>query len=282
MVFLFGTRTTNRAYFSLGHHACPNCGNHNTLFAETGSSYFHIFFFPFASTGRKITVKCGHCQKTFSYEKLTPEIKKDIDDREAILKKDPLWHSCGCSLILLSLFIWGVATCSGYVFKDDDETAAIKAENKPYEEMYQHDLELLTTSPDPEKDSVAYAVKDYIDYAVTDEMNKGEFKYLSKINGKKLLILMEVPDMKKVAAGERSQLITLIREALNGEPGAIGKQLYISIEGQWNTLLVYTPTHSDLNGRFASAEYVYDFYKPELLKDNNTPETGKRQEEPVE
>ena len=211
---------------------------------------------------------CSHCLKKFTDKQLTPPLQEEIAKKEVMLgNKKPAWHSCGCMVILLVAFSTLVFTCAQKVFGDDDEPAEEELANEPYKKLYEADIKNLTSDPDPGKDSISFGIKQYIDMVVTDEMGKSGFKYFSKIKGNRVLVVMEVPDMKKVAAEERSTFLSLIREALDVMDYKEGKQLYIVVEGTWNTVLVSTPTHSDYEGHFADIEYVYDFYKPVLLKE---------------
>lgn len=266
MIIFFGSRITNKDFFKINKGNCPNCAQTDTLYAEAGSKYFHVFFFPFLSLGRAIGVKCTHCQRSFNYEQLPPDVKQDIDDREAVIAKKPMWHSCGCMLILLAVLIFGVATCSAWVFGNSEEEQAEEDENKPYKEMFERDLAKATTNPDEINDSLAYYVKTYMDMVIIDELDKESYKYFADVKDDRLLVIMKVTDMKKVAASERSQLITLIKEGLQLADNIEDKELFICVEGKYNTILTYTPTESDMNGRFASRNAVYDFYKPVLTK----------------
>jgi hypothetical protein len=268
MIFLFGVRFTNTQYYKLDNHICPYCGNQDTLFGETKSKYFHIFFIPFLSLGKSTVLTCSHCLKKFETKQLLEPLKHEIELRESILVKSPAWQSCGCIIVLLVALFFAVATCGHFVFGDGSNKTEEELQDEPYEKLYNADTAKVTANPTQATDSIAFAVKSYIDYIVTNEMDKKDFKYFTKIKDNKLLVIVKVPDMKKVAAEDRNTFLSLIRESLNDVGAAQHKQLYISIEGRWNTVLVATPTHTDYNGRFADTKYLYDFYKPQLIKNN--------------
>jgi len=274
MFIFFGTRSANSQFFKLDNQICPNCANTDTLYAETANTYFHIFFFPFLSTGRAAKVNCTHCRKTFELKQLNPAIQDSFASRVAVLaRKKPAWHSCGCSIIFLALAFLAVSTCTSYVFSDDVETDAEKAANKPFANMYAKDLAAATSSPDIKKDSISFAIREYANEVLSDELDKVNYKYFTRIKGDRLLVIMKVTDMKNVAASERSRLLSVIEEALIINDIANDKDLYMIIEGKWNPLLVRTPTASETNGRFADQELIYDFYRDELLKKGKVDDT---------
>lgn len=261
-MIIFGTAVTGKTYHPL-QGACPYCDT-TSLFMEAGSRYFHLFFVPMFATGDYVQVTCGHCRKKFEYKQMQPEVQQEMDSYLA-LKKKPVWRNCGCLLIFAFLMIIGIRACGQAVFGSDDEKTETTEDDR-YAEMYRNDCQNLSSKPDPKTDPLAVAIKQYVDLMVIDELEKDSFGYLTKTNGNRLLVIMEVRDIKKVQASSRSALLGIIREALEMEDAAKGKELYISVEGQWNTVLVSTPGCSSTDGRFGDTSCIYEFYKPALTK----------------
>lgn len=261
MLIFFGTRATRIDAINLNGCACPNCNSENTMTATKYGRYFHIFFIPIFPTSQRTIVECKHCYKSFDGDAFAKVNPNDPDKKiELIETNRPLWHSCGCSLIFLFFVLGLVSTCTSYVFGLDEND---KKEDNPYKVSYNSDYEKMTKAPDCKKDSVSCAIKTYFDMVMTDELDKEDFEYFSKVNGSKVLILVKIDDMKKIKASTRRQLIGEIKNGAKLLKNMDDKKYYIGVEGRWNLVLAYSPDESDLDGRFANEKILYDFYLEE-------------------
>lgn len=256
MLILFGTRASRVDATELSNASCPHCNSQNTLVATKYGRYFHVFFLPIFPTSEKTIVECKHCYKSFegeSFAKINPD--KPEEKLELITTKRPLWHSCGCLLIVLLVAFSLVSTCTAYIFRDE-----IDKPDSKNEIAFNADYEKLTKNPDCKKDSVSCAVKMYFDLAVVDELDKKNFQYFSRIKGDKVLILVKIEDMKKIDSSVRYKFIQEIKKAAKLLSNMKGKDYYIGVRGKWNFVVVYTPILSDMDGSFASEDLLYDFY----------------------
>jgi len=260
MIFLFGSRSSKIDAFNLSNCACPNCQSIGTLNAFTFSKYFHIFFIPFMPIGTKTVAECSHCLKTYDGEKSGEKIKTAIENHSKISgKKRPIWHGCGCLVILLLIVIFFISTCAGLIMaasSEDDEP-------NPSEIEYKKDFAKLTSNPQFSKDSTGFYLKNCLDLNLSIELDKEKYKYFTRVEENKALILLEVSDMKKVKSEERKQLIGIIKDCLSGLDYMDNKELYIGVEGKWNPILVATPNANDLDGKFADITLLYKFYMNE-------------------
>lgn len=258
MLIFFGTRATKIDSLKMQNCSCPNCNSENALVATKYGRYFHVFFLPIFPTSLRTIVECRHCYKTYDGTSFEKALADGSNEKiELIEKKRPLWHSCGCLLIVLFMAASLVTTCTGYLFNKDEIDKDL---DNPLKKMYEADFAKMTTHPNCEVDSVSCAVKDYFKMIMTDELEQEKFEYFSKVEGSKVLILLKIDDMKKIEPSERMQIVGFAKDAAQQLKNMEDKQYYIGVEGRWNTVLVYTPNEKDLGGRFADEKYLYEFY----------------------
>lgn len=257
MIFLFGSRSSKIDAFNLANCTCPNCQSVGTLNAVTFSKYFHIFFIPFMPIGNKTIAECSHCLKTFDGDASGEEIKNAIETHSKNSgRKRPIWQGCGCLIILLIIVLFFISTCVGLIMAAGSEDE----EPNPLEIEYKKDFAKLTSAPQFSKDSTAYYLKNCLNLNLSSELDKQNYSYFTRIQGNKALILLKVNDMKKVRSEDRKQLIGIINDCLFDLDYMTGKELYIGVEGKWNTILVATPNANDLDGSFADEKLLYNFY----------------------
>jgi zinc-ribbon family len=258
MLFLFGTGKSELKYkYPLNNCSCPGCGQKGTMFVGTTAHYFHFFFIPIFPTGKKRLAKCMHCNSTIDENSFTPEMRQAfVASSVKNPNKTPIWHGCGCLLIILFiLLIIVTSTC----------TRCMHRNNPPITQDYRKaeleaDMFNLDANPLPGTDSIAFQLKNFLDDRLNDKLNKNEFRYFCKINNNRLLVLIEINDIKKIKADERKKIIPLIRQCINRMDGLAEKELYIGVEGRWNMVLSSSPMQRDLEGSYADEEILYPFY----------------------
>ena len=131
------------------------------------------------------------------------------------------------------------------------------------------DIKTLTDNTD-RLDAYAIIIKECVDTGVESdgEVNMDNIKYFTRRNENKLLVLLEVRDLKRIEASSRRIIVDVIEECLEYIQDDSGiTEYYICVEGRWNTLLVKTPKKSDLGGRFADNKLLLPFYN-EYVKDS--------------
>lgn len=182
------------------------------------------------------------------------------DNYSSKIKKNLKKGGCGCLSILLFLFLIGYCGDTMLADKENDDLRIT------YLQQDMSRLKSASTTEDP----MAELVKQCVDIGVDSggEINKDAIKYFTRINGEKLLVLLEVRDLKGIKASSRKVIVQVIEECLeylNEEMNI--KKYYIAVEGKWNTLLVKTPNGSDLGGKFADDKLLLPFYE-EYVKDS--------------
>lgn len=260
MFFLFGTgKSTLKNQYRLTNCECPVCHQKNTMIAGTIARYAHFFFIPVLPTSRKNIAICSNCNSNFVLEdkQFTPEMEQSFDSQQKVNPNPrPVWHGCGCFIILLAIiFFIGSAIVGWFRSKDEPEKPVDKRKA-----MLKKDLGKVTSKPTFETDSTSFYIKECFDIMLEGKVNSKEVDYYSKSNGDKILILIDIDDLKKVESSSRYHLIEYVTECLNMHDGYEGKQLYIGVDGMWNMVLVSTPNGSDTSGKFADEELLYPFY----------------------
>ncbi len=258
MLFLFGTgKSTLKNQYQLRNCECPNCHQRNTLTGGTIARYFHFFFIPVFPTSKNHIAICNHCNAKFSYNLFTDEMKQSFDSQYNINPNSrPIWHGCGCIIILIALVLLiGALLVGWYKTKDEPEKPKDKREA-----FLKDDINKVTAVPTMETDSTSFYIKQCLDEIIDQELNKKNIKYYSKANGDKLLIILDIDDMKRIKSSERHYLLNFVRDCLRLHDGYEDKQLYIGIDGMWNMVLVSTPHGSDTDGKFADEKLLYPFY----------------------
>lgn len=258
MLFLFGTgKSILKNQYPLHGCACPSCQQNNTLTVGTIARYFHFFFIPIFPTSKDNIAICGHCKAQIPFGQFTDEMKRSFESQHNLNPNSrPVWHGCGCFLILIGLLFLFGAMIVGW-FKSKDEPEKPKDKREAY---LKADMEKATASPKRETDSTSFYIKTFMDEILEDELNKNSIKYFSKINGDKLLVILDINDIKRVKASERHYLLKFVEAALAEHEGYEDMKTYIGVDGMWNMVLASSPNGTDTDGRFADEKILYPFY----------------------
>lgn len=107
MLFIFGSRNSylKDVPYSEGD-ACPKCGNDHSFLIKTQSTYFHLFWVPVFPISKKHELHCRQCNQIYRVASLPADLKVKVDRTIAQGGiKRPLWHSCGCLVILAFMLI---------------------------------------------------------------------------------------------------------------------------------------------------------------------------------
>lgn len=260
MFILYGTRAPKLKERPIqGNTTCPHCQSKNSFIATTYGKYFHVFWIPFMPLFKTTLVECSHCKKTYDAKDLPPDIKGELERLNAQEPvKRPLWHGCGCLLfitlpIILTLFggIIGLSSSS------DDEGDKPQDIRKEYLDQ---DIDQANSSPTYESDSISYFIKNCVGVSIQG-IDTERIKYLSRINGNKLLVILKVGDMKGVKKSSRKELVFAVEECIEyALDDSTVTEYYIGIDGNWNMLMTKTPFKADLGGNFADSDDLLPFY----------------------
>ena len=281
MLIFFGTRSTKiQSQRVTGHTECPYCNSQNSFIATTFGTYFHIFWIPIITLGRRTVVECSHCKKTYDEKELPVNVKTALDrSLQEHPPKKALWHCLGCFVILGAIGLFLILLIYAIIFKavkedefetyeDDfnyeevvrDSTYTLEADNSP-EWDYQLRKDLLNTdySPNIESDKYSYALKSCMDEPSL-ELNEATTGYLSKISGTNFLIFVEAGELRNLSAKQKDKIYETINTCLDEILGGIEYQRYIGVFSSQKFYMVSTPD-GFFKDEEADKEKLKDFYK---------------------
>ncbi|WP_298478325.1 hypothetical protein [uncultured Maribacter sp.] len=228
---------------------------------STFGKYFHFFWIPIIPLFKTHVAECSHCKISYSKFQFTPEMNAALQKENDINPvKRPIWHGCGC-IILVSFFAVVLSISFYGVYQRANNPEASNVEKDPRKKLLANDLDKLSSILLKSKDSVSIALKQCVTYDIESGIDTKKIEYFSKVNEDKILVLLRIKDLKNISAKERKVIIDIVEDCLKVIPyhNHIQKQ-YIGVEGKWNTVLVKTPTDSDLGGRFADKNKLLSFY----------------------
>ena len=246
---IFGFRSSKIGTFNVDNTSCNHCQELSTQQVSVFGRYFHVFWIPVFPLGRKSVSECVNCKKTIKKGAFSPELKAAFNEQKSSVKR-PFWHYIG-SLILAALI--GLVIYIGSTAEPDSRS-----------DLFNADLQMLTSNPSKQEDPVSYKIKQTFDAFVNEEINPSEFEYYSTAKEDKALVLVKIPDLKHVEKDARKEVIDMIESAIASEPSIKGKKLYIGVQGSFTMMVIKTPTY-EANSRIASQSELYDYYGPKQL-----------------
>ncbi|MBQ0733138.1 zinc-ribbon domain-containing protein [Aquimarina celericrescens] len=269
MIFFYGLRSSKLKERKLSNTKCPYCQKENSFTATTFGKYFHFFWIPIIPISKTSVAECSHCKKTYAEKEFSEDMMNSlIRANSTNPAKRPLWHGIGCMLLIIPiLIIIGLIVFSLIYHTTNDAPLSTAAPLDNRRTLLDNDIDKLSESRVFESDSTTLFLRNCITGYLNPEIDKSTIKYLTKRNQNKLLILLEIRDIKKIEAKSRKQLITLIEACVEGMSLENTDQFFIGIEGKYNTVLVKTPFDQDLGGRFADKYKLLDFYTTEKTLD---------------
>lgn len=274
MLFLFGLRSSILKKRKLNHTKCSHCQVENSFTVTTLGKYFHFFWVPIFPISKTSTAECSHCKKTYYDHEFSQDMRTSLfKENQLNPAKHPIWHRIGCLLLIIPVLLFVGLFIFSLIYHTNNKTATPSKDIDNRKILLNKDFDTLTESKVFESDSTTILFRSCITYYLNEEIDRNKIKYLIKQNKNRLLVLMEVRDIKKIKARSRKQLITLVEDCLD-EIGIIGiDEYFIGVEGKYNTVLTKTPFDEDLGGRFADKYKLLDFYDSQVILDtiNNKP-----------
>ncbi len=268
MLFFFGSRNSKISERKIRKTSCPNCQTQDSFVVTTFGKYFHFFWIPIIPLFKTHVAECSHCKKTYSKFEFTSEMNAALKKENQLNPiKRPLWHGCGC--IILVVFFSIMLTISFYgVYMRANNPDATTVEKDARKELLANDLDKLSSILQRDKDSITIALKHCVDYDIESGIDTSKIEYFSSLKEDKILVLLRIKDLKNITATQRKVIIDIVEDCLTDIPYLNAKEQYIGVEGKWNTVLIKTPTESDLGGRFADKNKLLPFYNKAEIKDS--------------
>lgn len=248
-MIIFGVRASNIGNFGVPNSKCRFCKKDNTLVISVFGKYAHIFWIPFFPIGKKPIAGCTHCKGTIEHKAFSPQLKKFYRTNKKTVKR-PFWHWIGLGLLALLI---SVITFVGATSKKD-----------PRSVLFTQDEANMIGTPTMESDSISYKIKQVFDLFVTEEIDPSEFKYLTKVTDDKALILVQIPQLKKIEKEGRLQALEIVEMIAEKEQSFENKDLYIGIKGSVTMMIIKTPTFEE-NSSIVGAYNLYEFYGPKPI-----------------
>jgi len=265
MLFFFGTRASKIKERKLKRTTCPYCQTQDSFVVSTFSKYFHFFWIPIIPLFKTNIAECTHCKKSYDKAHFTQEMQRSLDNENRLNPaKRPLWQGCGC-LVLVAFFAVMMSISLYGVYMRSKNPEKYKIEVDPRLEFLNADIDRLSSIVHA-KDTLTLSLKQCVDDDIVGGIKTEDIAYLTKQSGDKLLILLEVRDIKKIDTKYRKELIDVVEDCMrytNSKDSIT--QYFIGIEGKWNTVLIKTPFDEDLGGRFADKQLLLPFYGEKLI-----------------
>jgi hypothetical protein len=218
-------------------------------------------------------LKVGKDNRENESEETPKQPEKPQEDGKKPSENKKYLKSCGCGCLVLILAFAGLMYWANSIVQEEER-------NDLRITYLKQDVARLTTDV-PEENIITSMVKTCIDSSIFFEsedknnkkeevevINKSEIEYFTRLNENKLLIILKVEGLGDVEASTRKVFVNALLECFSYVEDDLGiDEYYISLEGFWNTLLVYTPKESDLGGKFADNKLLLPFYN-EYVKDS--------------
>ncbi len=264
MIFFFGTRASKIKEHQLRNTTCSHCSTANSFTVTTYSRYFHFFWIPIVPLFKSSVAVCGHCKKSYAKANFSQEMQRSFDqENQRDPMKRPLWQGFGCMLLLAFFAIVFSISLYGTFFGPKHPNKASEIQD-PRRAALQADIRNIGSVLSKEKEPLTYSLKECINYEIVSGLDPAKIEYFTKHEQDRLLVLLKVRDMKKIEVSSRKVLIDIIEDCVYAMDDLKGiENLYIGVEGRWNTVLVKTPLAEDLEGRFADKYKLLPFYGPE-------------------
>jgi hypothetical protein len=251
-MIIFGGRASNIGNFDIKNTKCSYCEQGNTQRISVFGKYAHVFWIPIFPIGKKAVAECTHCKRTIEQKEFSPELKSLYQENKDKAKR-PIWHWLGLGVFGLLVALISII--------------GVTAEEDPRSNLLNADEALMVSNPTMESDSISFKIKQVFDNFVTEEVDPSKFKYLTKIEDDKALVLVQIPELRKVEKEGRAQAMEMIEMITDNQQIFEGKDLYIGIKGIISMMLIKTPTY-EKNSKLALTSELYEFYGPKPANEN--------------
>lgn len=126
------------------------------------------------------------------------------------------------------------------------------------------DQNKVTSNPNEDSDLISCFVKESIERSLRG-IDMDKLKYYATEKNDTILVIVKVRDMMGIEKSSRKKLLYAIQDCLNSSERYYKKKIYIDVQGNFSTLLVKTPSNSDLDGRFADEKLLLTFYGNSII-----------------
>ncbi len=248
---IYGVRASKIGIIDIPSTKCQYCQQNSIQRVSVYGRYLHAFWIPVFPVGRKAVSECRDCLKTIEKKQFTPELKQLYLQNKATVKR-PIWHWIGLGILGILIALVSIVGAT--------------AEEDPRSNLLKQDIGLMSTNPTMESDSVSFKLKRIFDVFATEDIDPADFKYKTKIEGDKALVLVQIPKLSKVEKSERGEVLKMIETIVDGQDDLKDKEKYIGVKGRVSMMLIKTPTY-EKNSKLALSSKLYDFYGAKLASE---------------
>lgn len=247
---IYGTRAKHLGSFQVKDIPCPYCAYVEDQDVSVFGRYVHLMLIPLFPIGKKPVAECTRCKRTYDSTNF-PEKMQLVTGEFSNRTKSPAWMWLGLMIIggvfILSLVIGGIANS----LPKDPRDALLNA-----------DINAMMAEPMADFDSTSVLIDNLMTALVVDELHPEQFTYLTKTRDNKALILVNVPELKRLERSARPELLQTVELIVGNQDDLAGKDLYYGIMGKGaRFMLVKTPVDSSYS-TYAKRALLYDFYGP--------------------
>lgn len=246
-MILFGTGKSKIGSVQVQADACQHCGYAGPQTVMVHGRYFHIFFIPVFPVGSKTTATCPQCKTTKPQRQFSQQLHATFA-QSRVRTRRPAWHFLGLMLIGIAFAAIALLFLTA---KSDPRTKLLDADEKK-----------MVLDPSFESDSISYKLDNAIGIKTFSKLLPDTYKFYSDEQADKVLVLIQIPQLKEVEKDRRPEILELVKAVLDEQAGLEGKDRYIGIKGKWTFLMVKTPIYFD-NSTLALSSNLLDFYGPE-------------------
>lgn len=245
---IYGTRAKHLASFQVKDIPCPYCERVENQHVSVFGRYAHIMWIPLFPIGKKPVAECTRCKRTYDntdFSETMQLVTGELSNRA----KSPAWMWVGLMIMggvfILSLIIGGIANS----LPKDPRDALLNA-----------DINAMMAEPMADYDSTSVMIDNLMTALVVDELHPEQFTYLTKVRDNKALVLVNVPELKRLERSARPELLQTVQMIVENEDDLAGKDIYYGIMGEGaRFMLIKTPVDSSYS-TYAKKALLYDFY----------------------
>lgn len=263
---IFGTKATKLIEKRLNANtSCPYCQQKSSFILKGEANYFHLFWIPVIPLGKELYVQCVHCHNKYFKKDFAEDVKKAVQLENI---RRPIWHYIVPAFLLFkivsALFVFGYFYVEDAIQESKHEK--LKAEeNLKAEERKQtfiNDKKSMQLSPSLTTDSISYKIKEEFPFSEYD-VDAEQVALFSKIEDKKLLLLIDVKENGKLIEAEGCVLVNDVKNFLIQTYQENYFKFYIALFENNELKMLHTPENLYVT-KFQSKVPLYGFYEDEV------------------
>lgn len=248
-MIIYGTKTAKTGNIDVYNTKCNYCENRGTQRISIYNKYFHLFWIPIFPFEQILIAECTHCRRTIDKREISKELYNAYE-MEKYNQKRPLWMFSG---LLIFGGIVALTFCIALF-------SSLTIQKDPRKEMLTNDELLLSKNPLIAKDTISNVIKLTLDSLLEKEARPENIKYLTKVNGDKSLIILQIPTFKKFSKEDQTSLLEILEYLCSNQDSLSNKKNYIAIKGNFNYFLYKTPDKTD-SGNIVDETPLLEYYK---------------------